>query len=64
MGDPWGVPTETRERILVEPWKTRVQVLFRQKGGAPDDHIGGYLGGQESGSEGGGVDVVESGFDV
>ena len=28
------------------------------------DHVGGYVGGQESGSEGGGVDVVETSFDV
>jgi len=27
MGDPWGVPTQTREKRLGEPWKTRVQVL-------------------------------------
>jgi len=28
------------------------------------DHLGGYVGGRESGSEGGGIDVVETSFDV
>jgi len=31
MGDPWGVPTETREEMLGEPWNTRVQVLSERK---------------------------------
>jgi len=31
MGDPWGVPTETGEEMLGEPWKTRVQVLSERK---------------------------------
>jgi len=31
MGDPWGVPTETGEDRLGEPWKTRVQVLSERK---------------------------------
>ena len=29
--DPWGVPTETREERLGEPWNTRVQVLSDRK---------------------------------
>ena len=31
IGDPWGVPTETRKRMLGEPWKSRVQVLSDKK---------------------------------
>jgi len=31
MGDPWGVPTETGEESLGEPWNTRVQVLPDRK---------------------------------
>jgi len=31
MGDPCGVPTETGEERLGEPWKTRVQVLSDRK---------------------------------
>jgi len=31
MGDPWGVPPETEEGRLGEPWKTRVQVLWDRK---------------------------------
>jgi len=31
MGDPWGVPTETGEEMLGEPWNTRVQVLSERK---------------------------------
>jgi len=31
MGDPWGVPTESGERRLGEPWKTRVQVFSERK---------------------------------
>jgi len=30
MGDPCGVPTDTGEETLGEPWKTRVQVLSRR----------------------------------
>ena len=37
---------------------------LRQEGGYPVDHIGGYVGGQESSPEGGGVDIVEASFDV
>ena len=37
---------------------------FRQEGRNPVDHIGGYVGGQEPGSKGRGVDIVEAGFDV
>ena len=37
---------------------------FREEGGYPIDHIGGDSGGQESGSESGGSDVVEHSFDV
>jgi len=28
---PWGVSTETGERMLGEPWKTRVEVLSDRK---------------------------------
>jgi len=28
---PWGAPTETREQMLGDPWKTRVQVLSDEK---------------------------------
>jgi len=31
IGDPWGVPSETGEKMLGEPWKTRVQVLSDKK---------------------------------
>ena len=31
MGDPFGVPTETGEERLGEPWKTRVHVLAERK---------------------------------
>jgi len=31
IGDPWGVPTETGERMLGESWKTSVQVLANKK---------------------------------
>ena len=31
MGDSWGVPTETGEERLGEPWDTRVQVLSDRK---------------------------------
>jgi len=37
---------------------------FQEKGGHPVDNGGGNVGGQEPGSEDGGVDVVEGGFDV
>jgi len=37
---------------------------FRQEGGDPVNHVRGYVGGQEPSSEGGGVDIVEAGFDV
>jgi len=31
IGDPCGVPTVTRERMLGAPWKTTVQVLGDKK---------------------------------
>jgi len=31
MGEPGGVPTETREEMLGDPWNTRVQVLSERK---------------------------------
>jgi len=31
IGDPWGVPTETREERLGDPWKSRVHVLSDRK---------------------------------
>ena len=31
MGEPWGVPTETGEGRLGEPWNIRVQVLSDKK---------------------------------
>jgi len=31
IGEPWGVPTETREEMLGEPWNTRVHVLSETK---------------------------------
>jgi len=31
IGDPWGVPTETGEEMLGEPWNTRVHVLSERK---------------------------------
>ena len=31
IGDPWEVPTERRERMLGESWKTKVQVLSDRK---------------------------------
>jgi len=31
MVDPWGVPTDTGEEMLGDPWKTRVQVLSERK---------------------------------
>jgi len=31
IGDPWGVPAETREERLGDPWNTRVQVLSKTK---------------------------------
>jgi len=31
IGDPWGVPTETGEKMLGEPWNPRVQVLSDRK---------------------------------
>jgi len=31
MGDPGGVPTETGEDMLGQPWNTRVQVLSERK---------------------------------
>jgi len=31
IGDPRGLPTETGERMLGDPWKTRVQVLSDRK---------------------------------
>jgi len=31
MGAPWGVPTETGEEMLGEPWNTWVQVLSDRK---------------------------------
>jgi len=31
MGDPWGVPTETGEERLGDPWRTRVHVLSERK---------------------------------
>jgi len=31
IGDPWGVPTETGEQMLGEPWKTKVQVHSDRK---------------------------------
>jgi len=37
---------------------------LRQERGYQVDHIGGNVGGQKPGPEGGGVDVVEAGFDV
>jgi len=37
---------------------------FREEGGHPVDHVRGDTGGQESGSNGGGVDIVEGGFNV
>jgi len=37
---------------------------FRQEGGYPVDHVGGDLGGEKSGPEGRGIDIVEAGFDV
>ena len=37
---------------------------LRQDGGYPVDHIGGYTGGQKSGSEGGGIDIFEASFDI
>jgi len=32
IGDPWGVPIETGEEGLGDPWNSRVQVLFDRKG--------------------------------
>jgi len=37
---------------------------FQLEGAYPVDHIGGPVGGQESGSKGGGIDIVEARFDV
>jgi len=37
---------------------------FRQERRYPVDHVGRNTRGQEFGPEGGGVDVVEAGFDV
>ena len=37
---------------------------LRQEGRYTVDHIGGYVGGQESGFEGGGIDFVEASFNV
>jgi len=37
---------------------------LREKGGHPVDHIRRDVGSQKSGPEGGGVDVVKTGFDV
>lgn len=37
---------------------------LRQEGRYPIDYRGRHVGGQESGSEGGGIDVVEATFDV
>jgi len=31
IGDPWGVPTETGEEMLGEPWNTRVDVLSERQ---------------------------------
>jgi len=31
MGDPCGVPTETGEEMLGEPWNARVEVLSERK---------------------------------
>jgi len=31
IGDPWGVPTKTREERLGDTWNSRVQVLSHRK---------------------------------
>ena len=31
IGDPWGVPTETGEERLGDPWNNRVHVLSDSK---------------------------------
>ena len=35
-----------------------------QEGGSPVDQVGGHVGGHESGSVCGGVEVIEASFDV
>jgi len=50
--------------MLGEPGNSRVQDLSERKEDTGVNHVGAHAGGQECGPEGGGIDVVEAGFDV